>query len=79
MAEILLTDVLGKNGFDWAVGLNLQVMNKRRQAYIQALRSADIGDFGALKDCIGDRRDAAGSLTSSFELLHQFGKKHDIF
>ena len=55
MADVLLTEVLGKESIDWAGGHNLQAMNERRQAYIHALRRADVGDYGALMDFIGGK------------------------
>jgi len=53
MADALLSNIFGVPGIDWAGGHDLQTMNQRRNAYIQALRKADGGDYQALLVFVG--------------------------
>ena len=48
LADALLTKVLQHEMIDWAGGYDLQVMNKRREQYIHALRTADGGNLDPL-------------------------------
>lgn len=48
VADALLTKTLNEKPIDWSGGHNLQAMNDRRHLYIQALRSADKGDYSSL-------------------------------
>ena len=48
MADALLIRLFQQTPIDWAGGYDLCRMNERRNAYIQALRSADQGDYTAL-------------------------------
>jgi Fic-DOC domain mobile mystery protein B len=56
MADAMLTGVCGVEAIDWAGGHNLQKMNKRRAAYIAALKAADAGDIGPLLAFVGASR-----------------------
>ena len=55
MADTVLKRVYGEEPIDWAGGQDLQKINDRRIEYIEALRSADRGDFGPLFDFAGIR------------------------
>lgn len=52
-ADALLEKVYGTDRIDWSGGHNLQQMNKRRHQYINALRSADAGDYSQLFEFVG--------------------------
>ena len=56
-ADHVLLRVYGAKPIDWAGGHDLQTMNPRRSAYIEALRCADRGDFGPLFRFVGPRDD----------------------
>ncbi|HEY9134672.1 MAG TPA: mobile mystery protein B [Pseudomonadales bacterium] len=53
MADLLMEEIFGLDPIDWSGGYDLQEMNERREAYIQALRAADGGDYGPLLDFAG--------------------------
>jgi len=52
MADALLTKVFEMAPINWSGGYDLQKMNKRRNEYILALRSADQGDIQPLLNFI---------------------------
>ena len=52
-ADVFLEEYFGHGPVDWAAGHDLQTMNKRRAAYIAALRAADAGDFAPLRAFVG--------------------------
>lgn len=54
MVDTLLTNGLNEPIIDWAGGEDLQFMNERRRTYINALRTADMGDYKSLLDFIGE-------------------------
>lgn len=56
LADALLTKVLNKEPIDWAGGFDLQRMNERREAYIQALRAADGRDYRPLLNFIEETK-----------------------
>lgn len=56
MADVVLHEKYGHPAIDWAGGYDLQQMNDRRNHYIQALRSADAGDYGALFTFVGHQQ-----------------------
>jgi len=53
MADAVLTKVLKLESIDWASGHDLQAMNERRRAYIQALQEADKGNYQPLLRFVG--------------------------
>jgi Fic-DOC domain mobile mystery protein B len=53
MADALLEKVYGMARIDWADGENLQVTSERRTQYINALKAADVGEFGMLMEFAG--------------------------
>ena len=53
MADTVLDRVYKAKPIDWAGGHDLQKMNKRRTAYIAALKAADQDDIGPLMKFIG--------------------------
>tara|TARA_R110000787_G_scaffold209044_1_gene319099 strand:+ start:713 stop:1315 length:603 start_codon:yes stop_codon:yes gene_type:complete len=53
MADLLMEEIFDIDPIDWSGGYDLQEMNERRGAYIQALRAADAGDYGPLLDFAG--------------------------
>lgn len=53
MTDELMTRVFHGQPIDWSGGYDLQDMNERRTAYIQALRSADRGDYAMLFELAG--------------------------
>jgi len=53
MADAVLTKVLSLKPIDWASGHDLQAMNERRRAYIQALQEADKGNYQPLLGFVG--------------------------
>lgn len=55
-ADILLEHAYAHPPIAWAGGLDLQVHNARREAYIAALRAADVGDYGLLLAFVGAGR-----------------------
>lgn len=57
MADMVMARVFKGPPIDWAGGHDLQYMNERRQAYIQALRKADERDYSALLQFAGHERD----------------------
>jgi Fic-DOC domain mobile mystery protein B len=57
MADAALDRVYQAKPIDWAGGEDLQKMNRRREAYISALKSADRGDIKPLIEFIGLRDD----------------------
>lgn len=48
MADMLMTEIYKGKPIEWSGGYDLQAMNERRTAYIQALRLADRGDYAEL-------------------------------
>lgn len=52
-ADIFLKDYFEHPAIDWAGGYNLQIENERRDTYIAALQSADVGDFDPLLVFVG--------------------------
>jgi len=48
MADVLMTEIYKGKPIEWIGGYDLQAMNDRRTAYVQALRLADRGDYAAL-------------------------------
>lgn len=48
MADAVLSKILAHEPIDWTGGYDLQEMNVRRDAYLQALRDADGGDYSGL-------------------------------
>ena len=58
-ADILLEEVYHHPPVEWANGFDLQADNKRREAYISALRAADGGKFDLLLAFVG-ASDAGG-------------------
>jgi Fic-DOC domain mobile mystery protein B len=48
MADAVLTKLLDHDPIDWAGGHDLQAVNARRDAYLQALRDADRGEYATL-------------------------------
>jgi len=53
MADAVLTIILGGDPIDWTGGHSLDSMTDRRKKYIEALRSADAGDYSAIFDFVG--------------------------
>lgn len=54
-ADILLEEVYSHPSVKWAGGFDLQADNKRRNAYIAALRAADGGKLDLLLEFVGAR------------------------
>ena len=54
-ADIFLERYFDHPAIDWASGSDLQAHNARRDAYIEALRSADRGEFDPLLEFVGLR------------------------
>ena len=52
-ADLSLSDVFCHPPIDWSAGENLTHSNKRRTAYITALRAADTGDYDPLLEFVG--------------------------
>jgi Fic-DOC domain mobile mystery protein B len=52
-ADIMLEEIYNYPPIEWATGFDLQADNKRRAAYISALRAADSGDFDPLLAFVG--------------------------
>ncbi len=52
-SDILLEEIYNQAPVAWASGFDLQADNKRRNAYITALRAADGGDFMLLLKFVG--------------------------
>lgn len=48
MTDVLMSEIYKGEPIDWEGGHQLQSMNERRVAYIQALRLADKGDYNGL-------------------------------
>jgi len=48
LADELLRKILGRNPIDWSKGYDLQVMNPRRNEYLEAIYAAEKGDFRPL-------------------------------
>lgn len=48
MTDVLMAEIYKGKPIEWSGGYDLQAMNERRTAYIQALRLADGGDYSAL-------------------------------
>jgi Fic-DOC domain mobile mystery protein B len=57
LADAALDRIYKAKPIDWAGGHDLQKMNRRRDAYIVALKAADRGDIGPLMAFIGPRDD----------------------
>jgi len=57
MADTVLTKLYAAPPIDWSAEHDLQRMNDRRRAYIDALRAADRGDYGPLFAFVGVRED----------------------
>jgi len=53
MADVLMEELYRGEPINWGGGYDLQAMNERRSAYIQALRLADQGDYSALFEFAG--------------------------
>lgn len=53
MADALLEKLCGEDAIDWYGGYDLQEMNERRVAYIDALRAADGGNYEPLLNFVG--------------------------
>jgi Fic-DOC domain mobile mystery protein B len=53
MADAFLEKLYGHEQIDWGGGYELTEVNERRQAYLQALRDADRGDYEGLFKFIG--------------------------
>ena len=53
MADAVLGILFDEKTIDWSGGYNMQEMNKRRAQYIDALRTADAGDYGLLFEFVG--------------------------
>lgn len=51
-ADLLLARVLKSDPIDWTAGFDLQSVNERRKAYINALREADKHDYGLLLEFV---------------------------
>ncbi len=58
IADVVLSKLLNSSPIDWAGGFDLQEMNERRNAYLQALREADKGDYIPLLDFVGNDTEA---------------------
>ncbi|WP_035267197.1 mobile mystery protein B [Ahrensia sp. 13_GOM-1096m] len=52
-ADLYLKDYFDHPRIDWEGGVDLQVNNERRNAYIAALRHADAGEFNAMLVFVG--------------------------
>ena len=48
MADVLMAEIYKGKPIEWSGSYDLQAMNERRTAYIQALRLADRGDYAEL-------------------------------
>jgi Fic-DOC domain mobile mystery protein B len=57
MADAVLERVYKAEPINWTGGYDLQKMNDRRKAYIDALKAADAGDIAPLINFIGPRAD----------------------
>jgi Fic-DOC domain mobile mystery protein B len=57
MADAVLTKLLKHPAIDWAGGYDLQVMNIRREEYLEALRDADRGNYENLLQFVGASED----------------------
>lgn len=53
IADVVLSKLLKSEPIDWAGGFDLQVMNERREEYIQALREADKGEYAPMLEFVG--------------------------
>lgn len=53
MADALLEKLYKNDAINWYGGSDLQQMNERRKAYIDALRAADAGDYVPLLTFVG--------------------------
>ncbi|MCY4034923.1 MAG: mobile mystery protein B [Hyphomicrobiales bacterium] len=53
--DLYLERHFGHAPIEWAHGFNIQTNNKRRNAYITALRAADGGDYEPLLEFVGAR------------------------
>ena len=53
MADAYLAECYSHKAIDWAAGHDLMSSNKRRDAYIASLRSADTGDYTSLLSFVG--------------------------
>lgn len=52
-ADVYLTNVFDHQVIEWTDGFDLQTDNARREAYLIALRAADVGDFDPLLAFVG--------------------------
>lgn len=52
MADVLLENVIGDQPIDWQRGHSLDSMGGHRRTYIDALRSADAGDYGPILEFV---------------------------
>lgn len=52
-ADVFLDEYFGHPPVEWASGFDLQADNRRRDAYITALRAADTQDFDLLLEFVG--------------------------
>lgn len=59
-ADLMLEKVYKHPPIEWANGFDLQADNKRRQAYIVALRAADAGNFDPLLEFVGAKEAPPG-------------------
>ena len=62
-ADIFLGDYFDHPPIEWAGGFDLPAGNARRDAYINALRNADRGEFGSLLEFVGLRQLRANDQT----------------